>query len=101
MKASNSIWRMFAAFIHHRMSVSVGMSNSWMTLPARPGRPPQVGQRAGRPRREGAPVVVCHGGPGSPHDYLENLPELLGERAVVLSLPGTVRTRPATGKLRF
>lgn len=33
---------------------------------------------------EGAPVVVCHGGPGSPHDYLENVPELLGERAVVL-----------------
>jgi hypothetical protein len=28
MTASNSIWRMFAAFIHHRMSVSVGMSNS-------------------------------------------------------------------------
>jgi pimeloyl-ACP methyl ester carboxylesterase len=33
---------------------------------------------------DGAPLVVCHGGPGSPHDYLENVPALLGERAVVL-----------------
>ncbi|MGZ6640333.1 MAG: proline iminopeptidase-family hydrolase [Solirubrobacteraceae bacterium] len=33
----------------------------------------------------GVPVIVCHGGPGATHDYLENVAGLLaGERAVVL-----------------
>lgn len=35
---------------------------------------------AGRP---GAPLMVLHGGPGAPHDYLEPLEALAGERPVV------------------
>lgn len=33
--------------------------------------------------RPGAPLLVLHGGPGAPHDYLEPLAALAGERPVV------------------
>jgi L-proline amide hydrolase len=33
---------------------------------------------------DAAPVIVCHGGPGASHDYLENVPALLPDRPVVL-----------------
>jgi L-proline amide hydrolase len=36
------------------------------------------------PAADAAPVIVCHGGPGAAHDYLANVPELLGDRAVVV-----------------